>query len=108
MLFRGCARQVLFWPLTTDFSHGGRGKRPARWWPPNCPTPGRPPEPGDEPHGTEGGALIPHRLNRSTSSLRRPISNIAMSLQKLEGAGLNEMPTDEIIRLTDHATRALS
>ena len=31
-----------------------------------------------------------------------------MSLRKPERAGLIEMPTNEIIKLTDHATRALS
>ena len=35
-------------------------------------------------------------------------ANLTMSLQKLEGAGLVEMPTNEAIRLTERAVRALS
>jgi Mn-dependent DtxR family transcriptional regulator len=33
--------------------------------------------------------------------------NSTMSLHKLEGAGLVEMPTNEAIRLTERAVRAL-
>ena len=35
-------------------------------------------------------------------------ANLTMSLQKLEGAGLVEMPTNEAIRLTERAVRALN